>query len=48
VLRSWQDGDRDVVVVEVSDDGPGVPDEVLPKIFDPFFTTKAWPRTASG
>lgn len=25
----------------VSDDGPGIPDEVLPKLFTPFFTTKA-------
>jgi CheY-like chemotaxis protein len=41
VLRTWQDPDRDAVVLEVNDDGPGVPEEVQSKIFDPFFTTKA-------
>ncbi|HEU4728218.1 MAG TPA: ATP-binding protein [Kofleriaceae bacterium] len=29
------------VVVRVTDNGPGVPPDVLPRIFEPFFTTKA-------
>ena len=32
--------DGDCAVVEISDDGPGVPDDVASRIFNPFFTTK--------
>jgi len=31
----------DHVVVRVIDDGPGIPEDVMPRIFDAFFTTKA-------
>jgi len=31
----------DVALIDVSDNGPGIPPELLTKIFEPFFTTKA-------
>jgi two-component system NtrC family sensor kinase len=35
-------------VVEVSDNGHGIPEDVLPKIFEPFFTTKRDKGTGLG
>jgi signal transduction histidine kinase len=40
VVRTWHDAGQECVILEVNDDGPGVPHDVQPKIFDPFFTTK--------
>jgi signal transduction histidine kinase len=46
VLRTYAKDD-DVIVVEITDNGPGIPPEIQPRIFEPFFTTKA-PGVGTG
>jgi len=37
-LRAVREGDE--VLVEIADNGPGIPKDIQPRIFEPFFTTK--------
>jgi Signal transduction histidine kinase involved in nitrogen fixation and metabolism regulation len=41
ILLSYRRDENGAGVLEVTDNGPGVPPEVVPQIFVPFFTTKS-------
>ena len=40
-LRIRTARENDFILVEIADNGPGIPADVKPRIFDPFFTTKS-------
>ena len=39
ISTHWQES-QNCLLIEVSDNGPGIPEDVLANIFNPFFTTK--------
>jgi len=39
-IRTRTNSQKTKILVEITDDGPGIPESYLTRIFDPFFTTK--------
>jgi signal transduction histidine kinase len=46
--RANKSGGNDEIAVEISDDGPGIPAQALPRIFEAFYTTKGTKGTGLG
>jgi two-component system sensor histidine kinase HydH len=44
-ITIWSELGDDKVTIKVSDTGPGIPADIMPKIFEPLFTTK---QTGTG
>jgi signal transduction histidine kinase len=41
IISTFRNDEEDYVIVEIKDNGPGIPEHILSRIFEPFFTTKA-------
>ncbi|MBU1181833.1 MAG: ATP-binding protein [Pseudomonadota bacterium] len=39
-IKSYRPPQSDTIIIEISDTGSGIPQNILPHIFEPFFTTK--------
>jgi two-component system NtrC family sensor kinase len=40
IIRTRTNSSKTKIIIEIEDDGPGIPERNLTRIFDPFFTTK--------
>lgn len=40
ILKAYKENNR--LIIEVSDNGPGIPQQIIDRIFEPFFTTKGF------
>lgn len=47
-IRITEDLEKDQMIVEIEDDGEGIPADLLNKVADPFFTTRATRKVGLG